>query len=336
MKKQYIPAAIAGIGFIILILDAKTALSGAAEGIVLCTQTVIPSLFPFLFLSILMTGFLRTQTITPLKWLCRMLRIPTGAESLLVIGLLGGYPVGAQCVAEAVCDGSISRENGRRMLAFCSNAGPAFLFGIGSSLFPSRWMCWAIWSIHIASALIVGLLTPGGTDTAAQCTRTADRNISQSLKSAVGVMAVICGWVVLFRIVITFCKGWFLWYLPQWAQCLASGILELTNGCCGLIQITDIRIRFVLFAGLVSFGGLCVAMQTYSVTAKLDASLYLPGKICQSIISLMLASAVISRVMALTITSVLIICLTLLIFFKRYHQKRIAFCRKALYNRGQS
>ena len=34
-------------GMLVLILDAKTALAGAKEGIQLCLYTVIPSLFPF-------------------------------------------------------------------------------------------------------------------------------------------------------------------------------------------------------------------------------------------------------------------------------------------------
>ena len=45
-------------GISILILDSRTALIGAQEGIVLCLQTVIPSLFPFFMLSNLLTGSL--------------------------------------------------------------------------------------------------------------------------------------------------------------------------------------------------------------------------------------------------------------------------------------
>ena len=41
-----------------LILDGRTAIDGARQGIELCLRTVIPSLFPFFVLSILLTSSL--------------------------------------------------------------------------------------------------------------------------------------------------------------------------------------------------------------------------------------------------------------------------------------
>lgn len=334
MRKKYFSALFAGIGFLVLILDTKTALSGAAEGIRLCLQTVIPSLFPFLFLSVMLTSAFSGLEIPFLRPLCRLLRIPNGGESLLVVGLLGGYPVGAQCVAEAVRSRHISRENGKRMLAFCSNAGPAFLFGIGANLFEQKWMCWALWGIHIASALLVGLLMPGGTNTPVKQFDTSACSLTEALQRSLRVIATICGWVLIFRVLLAFCTRWFLWLLPVWAQCLICGILELANGCCGLSQLGDVSQRFILCSLFLGFGGLCVTMQTYSVTAGVDASLYLPGKLLQALLSTLMAAAVISREIALVSISLgAVICMTYCLFRKKL-QKGIAFSREALYNSG--
>lgn len=332
MRKQFVPTTIATFGFLVLILDTKTALSGAAEGIRLCLQTVIPSLFPFLFLSVMLTSGLDGHSIAFLKPLCRHLRIPDGAESLLIVGLVGGYPVGAQCVAEAARSGIISRENAERMLSFCSNAGPAFLFGIGSSLFAEKWMCWALWGIHIVSALLVGFIIPGGSRENAAAFPSTMCSATQALQRSLRVMATICGWVVIFRVILVFCQRWFLWLLPVWAQCLLAGILELTNGCCALAQIDQVPLRFVLCALMISFGGLCVTMQTYSVTQGVDARLYLPGKLLQSLLSGLLATVVISREMIWMIATILVIVLLFCIFRKK-SQKGIAFFPSPLYNR---
>ena len=43
-------------GMLALILDGRTALQGASEGLALCMQAVIPSLCPFLFLSAILTS----------------------------------------------------------------------------------------------------------------------------------------------------------------------------------------------------------------------------------------------------------------------------------------
>lgn len=322
MRRQNITLFVAGIAFLVLILDAKTALSGAAEGIRLCLQTVIPSLFPFLFISIMLTSTLTGHSIPILRPLCRLLRIPEGAESILLIGLLGGYPVGAQCVAEATRNGTISRENGCRLLTFCSNAGPAFIFGIGSNLFQDSWMCWALWGIHIISALLVGLLTPGFQEPATTTSTSSNCNMTKALQRALRVMATICGWVVIFRVLITFCEHWFLWLLPVWIQCLICGMLELTNGCCMLAQIGDMQTRFILCSVFLSFGGLCVTMQTYSVTEGIDASLYLPGKIKQAVVSALMAGALFSWEIALACVIVVVLTIITYRLSRKKAQKR--------------
>ena len=54
-----------------------------------------------------------------------------------------------------------------------------------------------------------------------------------------------------------------------------------------LQDIPDDAIRFILFSALLAFGGLCVTMQTNSVTnsAGMKISGYLIAKVCQAIIA---------------------------------------------------
>jgi len=70
----------AALGIALLILDSKTALIGAQEGVTMCIQTVIPSLFPFFLFSILLTTSLMGRQIKLLTPICRLCRIPEGAE----------------------------------------------------------------------------------------------------------------------------------------------------------------------------------------------------------------------------------------------------------------
>ncbi len=293
MKRTYLTAALTAVGMAVLILDTKTAISGASEGILLCIQTVIPSLFPFFLLSILLTASLTGHRLPFLTPIAGLLRIPAGAESLLAVGLFGGYPVGAQCIAQSCRNGSLSASDGRRMLAFCSNAGPAFLFGIGARLFPSMWLCWLLWGIHIAAAWLVGLMTPGGGAEPVRLPDARPITLPQAMKQSLGIMAVVCGWVILFRTLIAFAQRWFLWLLPEAARLVLCGVLELANGACGLLEEESVGLRFLLFSVFLGFGGLCVTLQTFSVTdhSGVDTALYLPGKITQAAISLLLAAA---------------------------------------------
>lgn len=277
------------IAMTVLILDPKTALQGAREGIDLCAQSVIPSLFPFIFLSGFITRTLLSEPIPLLRPVGQLCKIPYGCEGLLAVGLVGGYPVGAQCIAHAYGSGQLSETEGRRMLGFCSNAGPSFLFGILRPLFSDQSAVWILWVIQILSALFTGILLPGGR-TADHSPRKTENGIHiDPLKQSMGAMAAICGWIILFRVVLSFLQRWFLWMLPTEAAVLLSGILELTNGCCQLSFVTSEAIRFLLAAPLLAFGGICVWLQTISVTQGLGTGAYLTGKLIQTGISTLLS-----------------------------------------------
>lgn len=333
MNKTKLPAIFAGIGFMILILDTKTALVGALEGLQLCLQVLIPSLFPFMFLSIILTSALSTGKIRYLSVLARILQIPENALHIVPIGLVGGYPVGAWAVSYSVHQGHISRETGKRMLAFCSNAGPAFIFGIGSRLFPHAKWCWALWLIHILSALLTGYLIPANNIDPSPEVTLREHGASNPLEKAIKNMALVCGWVILFRIVMTYLQHWFLWLLPVCWQVVLAGILELSNGCYGLVQIEDLSIRFILCTAFLSLGGVCVAFQTFSITKGMDNSWYFPGKLLQTALSVLMGCMLISQGMRLPLALFLIIFCIAYKIFPAKRQKGIAIRAALLYNR---
>lgn len=279
----------AAAGMLLLILDGKTAIAGAQDGVELCLRTVIPSLFPFFVLSIALTGSLSGIQIPFLRPLGKLCRIPQGSEAILLTGFLGGYPVGAQAVCSTYQAGQLSRTQANRMLAFCNNAGPAFLFGMIASQFPDSRYAWLLWGIHMLSAVLASLMLPAGDLTPVKLTDGKALSMSGCLRKALTVMANVCGWVILFRVLIAFLNRWFLWMLPVPAQVLLTGILELTNGCCSLTRIGNIGLRFILCAGMLTFGGLCVTMQTISVISGLSSSRYLTGKLLQTQFCVLLA-----------------------------------------------
>lgn len=280
---------LAGIGLLLMILDGKTGIYAASEGVRICFQTLIPSLFPFFFLSIVLTSFLSGSSYQFLRPLGKLCRIPAGAEILLINGLLGGYPAGAQGITQAYEAGHLSKRQAERLLGFCSNAGPSFLFGIIASRFSHLRIAWVLWLIHILSAIITGILLPGNADGPAVMTSPRQMAIPQALNKSITIMAQICGWVIICRVLIQFLERWILWIIPVWLQVTITGFLELANGCCLLNAIPEEGTRFLICSGMLAFGGICVVMQTMSVTNKLGLGMYLPGKLIQTGISLILS-----------------------------------------------
>ena len=90
-----------GLALLLFAFPGESA-QGARQGVSLCAELIIPSLFPFFVLSSLLiaTG-LAELCARPLGRLLSPLFGTSGAGlSALVLGLVGGYPVGARTLAQ--------------------------------------------------------------------------------------------------------------------------------------------------------------------------------------------------------------------------------------------
>ena len=284
---------LAALGMLILILDGKTALDGARDGIALCVRTVIPSLFPFFVLSMTITGTMTGMDVPGLSKIGRLFSLPSGAETILIPAFLGGYPAGAQCIGAAYQTNFLDKQDAERMLGYCNQAGPAFVFGMVAGQFPEKWMPWALWGIQIVSALCVSrILAPKNQNTLILLQEKSQ--FSGVMGSAVSAMAVLCGWVILFRVILAFGERWVLWAVPENWQVAILGFTELSIGSCALEAVKNVQLRFILCAGMLCWGGVCVMMQTVSAAKGLSIRYYLAGKAIQTALSLLFAAAIIS------------------------------------------
>ena len=327
-KMRHLSAILAAGAMALLIMDTKTAYSGAKEGLSLCMEVIIPSLFPFFVFSNHLCSTLVGQSISGTRILRERLHIPAGSESLLVVGLLGGYPVGAQLIAQAYKNNQIDRKTACILLGYCSNAGPAFIFGVAGSLFSSKCITLSLWMIHIFSALITGFLLPRPPFAVSKNVQKQTTSIVQSVRSSIFACASVCTWVILFRVLIAYINRLFIGSETAIWLTVLKGLLELSNGCLQLSHIDNDAARYILCSFILAFGGLCVLLQTTSVTENLGLGFYLPGKILQSCVSVLLSlilipvlftGADIPLIHFLLLSSV---CLILIILIKASFKKR--------------
>ena len=284
-----------------LLLLPETSAAAARDALTLCAQTVIPSLFPFFVLSSLLVSCGAGEALSSLLApLMRPLFGLSGAgAAALALGLCGGYPVGARTSAELTRSGALTREEGERLLGFCNNAGPGFLLGIcGGAVFASPRAGAALYLIHVASALLTGLLLCRRLPPirAVRTARTAEQrgaSLSAALPAAVqgalsGILNV-CAFVVFFTVLARLALS----LLPDAAArslpcAMLLGLLELTSGVTAL---PNSRAGFLLCAAMLGWGGLSVHCQTLSALADspLTGKYYLRGKAVQAAVSLLLA-----------------------------------------------
>lgn len=286
-QKSTITIAVAAICLVVLILDSKTAFTGAYDGLQFCLQVVIPSLFPYYLISITLVSLLSCKKGAILRPFGKVLRIPKGAEIIYILGLLGGYPVGAQSIVSAYKQGMINKRNAERMLAFCNNAGPAFIFGFGSTLFIHPCNCWVVWFIHVISSVLVATITPAEPLSIASSFKCNTYSLTDAFQQALRTMASVCGWVILFRTTTAILERWLFCITAPDIEMFISGLLELSYGSSQLRAYSSEIQKMTYFTTLLSFGGFCVAMQTYTVfsSANLSFQYYFPGKFLQAAIS---------------------------------------------------
>jgi len=326
---------VTAFAMLLLILDAKNALVSAVAGIDICIRTVIPSLFPFFFLSAIINDRLLGANMRMLKPIAHLCKIPENSESLLVLGLIGGYPVGASGIGTAYRSGSLSKKQAIRMLSFCNNAGPAFIFGILSPILQQSFALWILWLINIGSAVLVAILLPDSEKGTVSIIHAPSITPAQAMQISIRNIACVCGWVVLFRIILGFGDRWFLWLLPKSIQVLITGLLELSNGCLALASLPTLGLRFVYSSLFLSFGGICVGMQTASVIGQLPMKQYWLGKILQTAISFTFAGIVQVFLYPedyLDLTIPMLMAVVILISIALW-KKAVAFPRKISYNR---
>ena len=133
----------------------------AAKALALCAGTVIPALFPFMAVTGLLVRLGFGQWLAPYTagLTAPLFRLPGCAGSALLLGLVGGYPIGARTAAELYASGALTRQEAERLLTFCNNSNPVFLISVlGVGVFGSVRVGLWLWLIHVASALVTGLL----------------------------------------------------------------------------------------------------------------------------------------------------------------------------------
>ena len=136
-------------------------ISAGKDGLALCGNVILPPCSPSFVVSSLIVGLGLAEYPGRLveKVMVPLFGSTAGAPPPLVLGLIGGYPVGGQDGGGALQKRPVLPVEAERLLGFCNNSGPAFLLGVvGTGIFGSPKIGLLLLVIHMVSALLVGLV----------------------------------------------------------------------------------------------------------------------------------------------------------------------------------
>lgn len=283
------------------------AIRAAKNALSLCANVLIPSLLPFfIFSSILIKLGLANLISRPMSRIMRPLFGVSGAGALcFVLGIVSGYPMGALCVCDMYEQGSISKRDGEKLLAFCNNSGPLFVIGsIGSAMYFNRDIGVVMYLIHIFSTVLVGIIVGLWgrkkehkiMDKAIiSCSKPIGVIIKEAVVGSVNNMLTVCAFTVIFALAInsvsTPSRGGIF-------ELVLGGFLEISSGVYAVSESAlSLVAKLALTSAIIGFAGVGVHLQIAAITSKTDLSMktYFIGKLLHALIASVFAWVVFSN-----------------------------------------
>ncbi len=224
------------------------------QGISLWAVNVLPAVFPFLFLTSVLTetrafaGF--SRRLSPAA---KLFRVSGAGGSVAILAAVSGYPVGARMTAGL----KLPRGELFRTAALSSTSGPVFLVGtVGSAMFGRPAYGWLLLLCHFLAVWTVCFFLRIGAPKPSSLP--LPRGERGDMTSA--VLSVLCvgGSIALFSAFGQMLSD--LLPLGETGGTVLRGLVEMTTGC-GLAAGYAPSLALPLCAFFVTFGGACVLFQ---------------------------------------------------------------------------
>ena len=296
--------------FALLLKNSTLASAEVSNALHICTNTLIPSLFPLTVASEIMTNIGAIEKITQKisQPVSKFLGISPNATVPYFIGIFGGYTSSCKSAVLLYKNGKISKDDCESIIALSNIPSLAFMTGfVGLGIFKSSTVGWILWGIIILSTLLLGKINKFAFKKRATLYTHENQNIKQKIGfsrvvvDAIGhsayAMLIICACVVFFSVLISVLKLYLnQTIIPQNVQSIALGTLEITKGIGSCNNIESAYHRAIACAFLVGWSGLCVHFQVIALCEETDISFkkYFLFKTLQGVICTLLTLIVFS------------------------------------------
>ena len=295
---------------IILLCNPTKYNSSITNGLNLFIIAVFPGLFPFMFLTKLLTSLGAVKKMsaksTPIT---SFLFNTSGISSyVFILSILSGYPIGAKLISDLYSSEAISHTEAKKMASFCTTSGPIFVIGsVGATMFGSAKIGVILYVSHIVSSIICGIIFAGKRDKQHQHNNALSTKLSMpdnllgnTIANTVENIFLVGAYITIFFLftdvladigvfspLINLVNQLFTSVnISPVAEGIIYGILEVTRGCNTLCN--SINIWSICFTcSCISFGGLSIILQSmhFFNKCKIKARYFIGIKCVHAILS---------------------------------------------------
>lgn len=305
----YLLSAVVVFLIVILVINPSKYNSSVMQGLNLFIVAVLPGLFPFMFLTKLLTGLGAVKHIsTKFSPITRFLFNTHGISSyVFLMSILSGYPIGAKLISDLYLANVITQKDAKKMCTFCTTSGPIFIIGsVGATMFGNATIGVVLYLSHILSSVLCGIIFSGkrkkessSASKQAQLYMT-DNLLGSTLSNTVESILLVGAYITIFFLLADILTDIGLLSglvnlldslfsklnISGVAEGLIGGMLEVTRGC--KLLSSSVNIWSVCFAcACLSFSGLSIIMQSMNFLSKckIKARYFIGVKCVHAIVS---------------------------------------------------
>lgn len=282
--------AITGLLLFISVFLSDEISSFAKKGLSLAIKVIIPSVFPFLLLTDVAVPFLKFDSSRLANRVFeKTFNVSATASSVLLCGLLCGFPIGPNIAISLYRTKRISKCECERLVAFCNNASPGYVISaVGIGLYGSLRYGLLLYASVVLSSVITGALVGIKKEKSSFSASNIEQsyNFTESVKSAASICLTITGFITAFSVA----SGILCMIIDsEFALSIILPFLEIGNAVLFLSSANlPIQITLSISSFAIAFSGLSVFAQMKSLLLPKEISIlkYLSIKLLQGIISL--------------------------------------------------
>ena len=289
-KQAIVEFIFAAIFITAVLLWGKECSQGALKGIYFCAEVLVPSIFPFMIISVFIAESGLSEKLGKLCGnICpKLFGVSRNLSAVIFLSMIGGYPVGARGISALTENGKISKSDAVKASYFAVGAGPGFLITfVGGSLLSSREIGMCLLAAQILSVIIIGILNRfiiteksdyNSNSELSKASLPFTSAVTKSVISSAYGMLEMCGMVVAFSAVIGIIEK-----LLSDAVVYLSVALEVTTACNLLAEMNSV----ILIAFATGFGGLCVHFQIFTAlkNIRINKLLFFLFRIMQGLLT---------------------------------------------------
>lgn len=300
-----------------LLAFPQTAAQSARDGLLLWYHSVLPVLFPFMFLCSLFLCLNLSESLPGCFYrpICRLFGCSPHGAFAVIIGFLCGFPMGVKITADLYEQHKISRAEAKFLYGFVNNLSPGFVLSYIAAqqlnnvslapvllipIFGSALLYGSITSISFRRSSNIFCQTVSSSHHADQ-NASADNTLptsfflllDQCLYRTIQNIVKLGGYIMLFYMLVSAFTNLFPAFEQQMPLLLLFSCVEITNGI-RMIAVSHLPffVKYLCISALSAFGGFSALAQTLSLS-DMDRDLlfyYIKSRVLTTLLALCIAA----------------------------------------------